>query len=482
MLAINHNEIAGLSLKSRKANTTMLSQTIERLSSGLRINSAKDDAAGQAIANRMFSNINADSVISRGLDDAISLAQTAEGSLSDIGNMLIKAKSLAIQAANGTLSPSDRESINQEYQQILATITQVSEQTEIFGQYPLATDKPVLPPQLIGDVPPLNNKFPLAGTDYSFSSGIIPLAYIPAGSTNITITIDSLGLDDDLQLFTRDGKHLAGTPLSGPDADYTWVSRGITDGTKATASVLTAKNGFSSGAVYDDSQLIEGGPSWSLSGESLNYNGMTITYSGDGDRYEDKAIGAWNDGANGSNRIERMTLDTVSEDLLVMVVGSGSFTSNITWGTLPTPTMTPAVPPKQSRPIEVVTSANFGEQMQTTTIEPTPTDLKTLQLENSDMASEAGARKCMGLLDAALEKVSSYRGQYGAMMNRFESSKAVLSQQGVAMQAARSRIQDADYAAEASQLARAQILAQSQNAALKMANQAPQTVLELLKM
>ncbi|QVV60189.1 flagellin, partial [Leclercia sp. Colony189] len=390
--------------------------------------------------------------------------------------------SLAIQAANSTLSPSDRESINQEYQQILATITQVSEQTEIFGQYPLATDKPVLPPQLIGDVPPLNNKFPLAGTDYSFSSGIIPLAYIPAGSTNITITIDSLGLDDDLQLFTRDGKHLAGTPLSGPDADYTWVSRGITDGTKATASVLTAKNGFSSGAVYDDSQLIEGGPSWSLSGESLNYNGMTITYSGDGDRYEDKAIGAWNDGANGSNRIERMTLDTVSEDLLVMVVGSGSFTSNITWGTLPTPTMTPAVPPKQSRPIEVVTSANFGEQMQTTTIEPTPTDLKTLQLENSDMASEAGARKCMGLLDAALEKVSSYRGQYGAMMNRFESSKAVLSQQGVAMQAARSRIQDADYAAEASQLARAQILAQSQNSALKMANQVPQTVLELLKM
>jgi len=482
MLAINHNEIAGLSLKSRKANTSLLSQTIERLSSGLRINSAKDDAAGQAIANRMFSNINADSVITRGLDDAISLAQTAEGSLSDIGNMLIKAKGLAIQAANGTLSQSDRDSINQEYQQILATITQVSEQTEIFGQYPLATDKPVLPPQLIGDVAPLNTKFPVAGIDYSFSSGIIPLAYIPAGSTNITITIDSLGLDDDLQIFTRDGKHLAGTPLNGPDADYTWVSRGITDGAKATASVLTAKNGFSSGAVYDDSQLIDGGPSWSLSGEALNYNGMTITYSGDGDRYEDVASGAWNDGANGSNRIERVTLDKVTEDLLVLVVGSGSFTSNIIWGTLPAPTITPAVPPKQSRPIEVVTSANFGEEMQTTTLEPTPTDLKTLQLEGTDMTTEAGARKSMGLLDAALDKVSSYRGQYGAIMNRFESSKAVLSQQSVAMQTARSRIQDADYAAEASQLARAQILEQSQNAALKIANQVPQTVLELLKM
>ncbi len=440
MLAINHNEIAGLSLKSRNTNSTLLAQTIERLSSGLRINSAKDDAAGQAIGNRMFANINADKAISRGLDDAISLAQTAEGSLSDVSAMLIKAKSLAIQAANGTLSQSDRDSINQEYQQILGTITQISEQTEIFGQYPLATDKPVLPPQLIGDVMPLDRKFPVAGTDYSFSSGVIPLAYIPAGSTNITINIDSLGLDDDLQIFTRDGKHLAGTPLNGPDADYTWVSRGITDGAKATASVLTAKNGFSSGAVYDDSQLIDGGPGWSYSGETLNYNGMNISYSGDGDRYEDKTSGAWNDGANGSNRLERITLDTVTEDLLVMVVGSGSFTSNITWGNLPTPSITPTVPPKQSRPIEVATSANFGEAMQSTTIEPTPTDLKTLQLESTDMITEAGAKKCMGLLDAALEKVSGYRAQYGAVINRFESSKAVLSQQNISLQAARSRI------------------------------------------
>lgn len=273
MLAINHNEIAGLSLKSRNANSTLLAQTIERLSSGLRINSAKDDAAGQAIGNRMFANINADKAISRGLDDAISLAQTAEGSLSDVSAMLIKAKSLAIQAANGTLSQSDRDSINQEYQQILGTITQISEQTEIFGQYPLATDKPVLPPQLIGDVMPLDRKFPVAGTDYSFSSGVIPLAYIPAGSTNITINIDSLGLDDDLQIFTRDGKHLAGTPLNGPDADYTWVSRGITDGAKATASVLTAKNGFSSGAVYDDSQLIDGGPAGVIAEKRLTITG-----------------------------------------------------------------------------------------------------------------------------------------------------------------------------------------------------------------
>ena len=122
---------------------------------------------------------------------------------------------------------------------------------------------------------------------------------------------------------------------------------------------MTPENGFIAGATYDDSQLVEGGASWDPTGATLNYNGMNITYSGDGDRYEDSTNGGFNDGTNGSNMVERITLDNVTEDLLVVVVGNGSFTSAITWGNLPTPTMPPMVPPKQSRAIEVVTSANF---------------------------------------------------------------------------------------------------------------------------
>lgn len=181
MLAINHNEMTGLLLKSRKNNESLLAQTVERLSSGLRINGAKDDAAGLSITNRMLSSINADSAISRGMDDAISLVQTAEGALSEVSNMLIRAKTLAVQAATDTLSETDRISINNEYQHILAGNTHIAETTEIFGQYPLATDNPTFPPQLIGDVSPLNTKFPIQGNSYAFSSGIIPLAYIPAG-------------------------------------------------------------------------------------------------------------------------------------------------------------------------------------------------------------------------------------------------------------------------------------------------------------
>nr|WP_318380701.1 flagellin [uncultured Enterobacter sp.] len=482
MQALNYNAIAGLNLVARQNTTSLLSQSIARLSSGLRINSAMDDAAGLAIANRMRSNINADSVISRGLDDATSLAQTAEGSLSTIAGLLIRAKSLAIQSVNDTLAESDRASIQNEYASILAGINDLSEQTEIFGKYPLATANPELPPALIGDIAPISSKFPVAGTNYTFSSGVVPLAYLPAGSTNITLTIDSLGLDDDIQLFTRDGKHLAGTPFTGPDPDYTWKSRGITDAAKAGSKLLTAANGFQSGATYDDSQLIEGGAAWNLNGsETLNYNGMTISYSGDGDRYEDRGIGAYNDGANGSNRLERLKIDNVSEDLIVVIVGSGSFTSNLTWGALPAPTITPATPPKKSGPIEVITSANFGDDIQAMTMTATPADTKTLGIRDTSLSSEQASRSAMGALDSALEKVSGYRAQYGAWMNRFDSAKSVLSQQTLSTRTAQSRIMDADYALETSKQIKAQILQESQNAVLKIANQLPENLLTLLR-
>lgn len=482
MSGITNNTAVIAATKPRAATVSALAQSIERLSSGYRINSAKDDAAGQAIANRMQANINADSTVARGLNDAISYAQTAEGSLANVSDMLIRAKSLAVRAATGTMSASDRQSLDGEYQQLLAGISDIANGTEIFGQFPLATDNPKLPPVLLGNVAPINTKFPVAGQNYSFSSGVVPLAYIPAGSTGITISIDSLGQDDDLQLFTRDGKHLAGTPINGSDADFTWVSKGITDDASATSRLLTAGNGFSSGASYDDAQLITGGPTWVQNGsETLNYNGMTISYSGDGDRYEDGTNGTFNDGLVVANPLERMKIDNVTEDLIVVVVGNGSFTSNLTWGTLPEPTETPTVPPKQSRPLEVVTSASYGQPLQSDTIGATPSDPESLGLANTSLLTSSAIYTAMNALDAALEKVSAYRADYGAKINRFESNKSVLTQQNIATQAAQSRIQDADYAQEASRLAKAQILEQGQNAVMKMAVQSAQEVLTLLK-
>lgn len=482
MLTINNNETALATGNARAANSSLLAQSIERLSSGLRINGAHDDAAGQAIANRMQANVNADSVVTRGLNDAISYAQTAESALGNISDMLIKAKTLAVRAANGTLSESDRQSSNTEYQQLLAGINGIASGTEIFGQFPLATSTPELPPVLLGNVAPIGTKFPVAGQNYSFNSGVISLAYVPAGTTNLAITIDSFSMDDDVQLFTRDGKHLAGTPVDGGSTDYTWVSKGITDDATATSKLMSVSNGFNSGASYDGSDLNEGGSSWALNGsETSSYNGMSITYSGDGDRYEDASTGAANDGTVTSNSQERIRIDNVTEDLIVVVVGNGSFSGNLTWGSLPQPTTTPTVPPKQSKPLEVVTSANYGQPIQTDSLGPTPSDTKTLGLDSTSLLTDGAIRTTMKALDAALNKVNSYRSDYGSKMNRYESNKSVLSQQSIATQAAQSRIQDADYAQEASQLAKAQIKDQGQNAVMKMANQSAQNVLTLLR-
>ncbi|MEB6225182.1 flagellin [Pantoea anthophila] len=481
MLTINHNETAAIANKTRYGTDSVLGRTVERLSSGMRINSAKDDAAGQAIANRMTANVNADAVVARGLNDAISYSQTAGGGLDTIANLLIQARTLSVQAANGTLSDADRQSVNAQYQQILAGIDEVADHTEIFGRYPLATDKPDLPPAKLGNVDPINTKFPVSGRNYSFSSGVIPLAYIPAGATSITITIDSLGQDDDLQLFTRDGKHLVGTPLEGSAPDYTWTSKGITDAATAKSRLLTSSNGFDSNAAYDSSSLLEGGSNWALAGSnSGSYNGMNITYSGDGDRYEDATSGDFNNGTITGNRLERITLDTVSEDLIVVVVGNGSFTSNLTWGILPEPKGMPAIPPHKSQPMEVITSADYGQPVQSDSIPATPSDTKTLKLNNTTLLTSGDISVTMKALDSALEKISSYQSLYGAKINRYESNRNVLSQQGVDTATARSRIQDADYAEEASQLARSQIIQQGQTAVSKMANKTPETIIQLL--
>jgi len=119
--------------------------------------------------------------------------------------------------------------------------------------------------------------------------------------------------------------------------------------------------------------------------------------------------------------------------------------------------------------------------VQSDTLGPTPSDTKTLGLDNTSLLTASAIRTSMTALDAALNKVSGYRSDYGAKMNRYESNKSVLSQQSIATQAAQSRIQDADYAQEASQLARAQIKDQGQNAVMKMANQSAQDVLTLLR-
>ncbi|MBS0898392.1 flagellin [Pantoea dispersa] len=140
MAVINTNTLSLTAQNNLNKSQASLGTAIERLSSGLRINSAKDDAAGQAIANRFTSNINGLTVAARNANDGISLAQTAEGALSEINNNLQRVRDLTVQAQNSTNSASDIDSIQSEVNQRLAEIDRVTKQTDFNGTKVLNND------------------------------------------------------------------------------------------------------------------------------------------------------------------------------------------------------------------------------------------------------------------------------------------------------------------------------------------------------
>ncbi|MFK7890271.1 MAG: flagellin [Granulosicoccus sp.] len=131
---INTNVMSLTAQRNLSKSQVSLAQSMQRLSSGLRVNSAKDDAAGLAIAERMNTQVRGMNVAIRNANDGISLSQTAEGGLQEIGNMLQRMRELAVQSANGTNSTSDRANLDTEFQALNDEISRISETTKFNGE------------------------------------------------------------------------------------------------------------------------------------------------------------------------------------------------------------------------------------------------------------------------------------------------------------------------------------------------------------
>src|SRR5690606_27803280 len=144
MSVINTNYLALVSQNNLTKSQNALGSAIERLSSGLRINSAKDDAAGQAIANRMTSQIRGLNQAQRNANDGISVAQTAEGALNQVNDNLQRVRELTVQALNDTNSPEDRQSIQNEIEERLTEINRISAETNFNGVKVLGEDKDIV--------------------------------------------------------------------------------------------------------------------------------------------------------------------------------------------------------------------------------------------------------------------------------------------------------------------------------------------------
>ena len=463
MISLITNVAAQSAQTANKSAERLQAQAMHRLSTGIRVNAAQDDAAGLAIGVRMTSTINSANELIKGMSNGLSLAQVAEGGLQNIAGLLQRMRELSVQSVNDTLTSSDRSALNQEFQALNAEIDRISRNTQIFDRTPLAAPQavPVPNPAPIGNTKPIDQV--LTAADQNFNSGLASMGYIPKGFTNVTLNLNSFGNDDDIQIFTTDGKHLLGTSIL-TSTDPVWTSNGITSAAAANSQIMNTANAFDAGASYDGT-LLPTAAAYNINTLPTTnvYNGMTIQFSGDGHP--------------SGQYPEKVTIDVVTENLVVMVIGSGVFSANGTW-TQPLP-----VPPSTdpfSEDTTIVLSATLGQGAESLTIKATPSDTTTLGTANSQISTASGASAAIGQIDSALQKVSESVVGYGALMSRLTSAADNLSVVVTQTSASRSSIIDTDYASEAAKLATQQILQESSTAILAQANALPNSVLSLL--
>jgi flagellin len=455
-----------------------MSKSIQRLSTGFRINSAQDDAAGLAIADRMTSQIRGMDQAARNANDGISLAQVAEGAMEETTNMLQRMRELAIQSANGSNSDTDRKSIQAEITQLTLEMDQVAANTQFNGQKLL---------------------------DGSFTNG----SFQVGANANETINF-SIG--------AMNSKALGGiVTATGTDVTATaTTSTTITMGTGAATTINTSANytgsyngqdatsAYAKTAAINDAKITGLSATASTSGSAI----LGSIGGGAGDTY--------NLTINGTSIFNNQDASTaLTNAQLLNAINSNSGTTGVV-GSLVDGNMT--LTAADGRNIDIseggtnfvagtngmssTTGSFAGDSVGTVTVRGQITlnatesitlggDFVNLSLNSSitsdnlgvgviDVSTQAGAQTAITRIDSALQTIDSNRANLGAIQNRFDSTILNLQSVSDSTSAAKSRIKDTDFAVEMAALTKNQILQQAGTAMLSQANSMPQSVLSLL--
>ena len=383
---INTNVISLNAQRNLNSSQNALATTLQRLSSGLRINSARDDAAGLAITERMSAQIRGLNQAVRNANDGISMSQTAEGALGEIGNNLQRIRELAVQSRNASNSASDRTALNNEVQQLKAEIDRVASTTTFNG------------------IKLLDGTF----TDQAFQVG---------ANVGETINIDSIVNAQSTSLGTTT--------------------------TYATSVVGVAPTAFT--AVTDD-----------IAAGDIEINGV--------------ALGAITAGGSAAAQ------GTAVAAAINLVSGATGVSAAADGAGIVTLTST------SSAGIDIVFSG-AANTARTGLTDATTAATATTVVGFSSLAIDttANADTAIASMDSALSALNAARADLGAYQNRFSSAVANLQTTAENLAASRSRIMDADFAAETATLSRNQVLQQAGTAMLAQANAMPQSVLALLR-
>ena len=393
MTAINTNVSSILAKNALVANERSMSTSMERLSTGVRINSAKDDAAGLAIASKMTSQIEGLNQAVRNANDAVSLIQTAEGALVETTNMLQRMRELAVQSASDTNVSADRTALDAEFQQLKAEINRVGLNTQWNGQN-------ILDKSFVGSGTAGTFNFQVgANADQNISLTIGN--YRTTGSTNGTVAVAT---------------------TTGGGASAAQVSTITIGGTWAVGDVISAN--------YGD--------------RSINYTVTAANVAAGADHADTKA-------AIATSLAAAITANKPS----TVATASGATTAG-------TVTLTGV-----ANTAQIPVSASVGGLLG--------------GVNSSTITNQATANASITAVSAAIATVNTGRSEMGATMNRLQYAADNLASISANATESRGRILDTDYAAETTELARTQIIAQAGTAMLAQANQMKQTVLSLLK-
>jgi len=464
MAQVINTNIASLNAqRNLNRSQSALGTSLQRLSSGMRINSAKDDAAGLAISERFTAQIRGLNQAVRNSNDGISLAQTAEGALGEVTNNLQRIRELAVQSANATNSTSDREAMQQEVSQLVAEIDRVAGQTNFNGVKLLDgsfTSQAFQVGANVGETISLDSIIDATkgglGLDDSTATvaGTAVTAALNAGDLEINGT--------DVGAVATGSAKAIGAAIEAADSDIT-----ATATTTVTAGAFTAHAGASNGDVFaisvagvSISYTAAGGTGIlaadmdsALSSAASNLTSAGISYTGTfagGDL-------VFTD-ADGDNVAVTKTQTGTTADLASLTAGTKRGTISLS---------------ATAKDI-TISGANVAKAGFTAgTTEATGNTL--------DVSTVDGANDLIDAVDAALDTVNGSRATLGAMQNRFESVVTSLQTSSESLSAARSRIADTDFAAETANLTKTQILQQAGTAMLAQANQLPQGVLSLLR-
>jgi flagellin len=507
MASVINTNIASLNAqRNLTTSQASLANSLQRLSSGLRINSAKDDAAGLAISDRMTSQINGLNQAARNANDGISLTQTAEGGLATATDLLQRMRTLAVQSANGTNSASDRASLQQEVGQLQQELNRVANSTQFNGQNVLdgslnnaqfqvgANANQTINFSITSAQASAIGNNGIKGTATGDGSGASSFAGTVAGTIGIN--------QNAAQTFTIQGNGTTATAAfaSAGTTAYS-IAKGINSasgstGVSAVATTTATLGNFTAGT---QSLTLQGAPKQDGSANPVS---ITATMANATDVGGLTAAINAQSGITGITAVADSTTGKIAltqdngHDIGVTnnLVANNSTTLQGSTGTAKALVRGAADAAAIGDSMTVGGTLSFNSASSFTIGTSAAGTVFTAASNSSALSSVAsinvttltngvptGSNDALMVIDSALSKLSSDRASLGALQNRFGTTMSNLQTTAENLSSARSRIQDTDFASETANLTRGQILQQAGTAMLAQANALPNGVLSLLR-